>query len=117
MKVLVINSGSSSVKYQLIDTENQKYSAKGLVDRIGLKDSQLKHQHANGKKYEFSGVINDHQMAIEYVLAALTNKKYGVISTLDEIDAVGHRLVHGGEHFSGSVLITPEIMEVLNECI
>ena len=117
MKVLVINSGSSSVKYQLIDTENQKYSAKGLVDRIGLKNSQLKHQHANGKKYEFTGVINDHQMAIEYVLAALTNKKYGVISSLEEIDAVGHRLVHGGEYFSGSVLITPEIMKVLNECI
>lgn len=117
MKVLVINSGSSSVKYQLINTKNQKYLAKGLVERIGLKNSQLKHQHANGKKHTFSGVINDHQMAIEFVLAALTNKKYGVISKLEEIDAVGHRLVHGGEHFRGSVLITPKIMEVLNECI
>ncbi len=117
MKVLVINSGSSSVKYQLIDTENEKYLAKGLVDRIGLKNSKLKHQDAKGNKNEFVGVINDHQMAIEYVLAALVNEDYGVIPSLDTIDAVGHRLVHGGEHFSGSVLITPEIMEVLNECI
>ncbi len=117
MKVLVINSGSSSVKYQLIDTKDQKYLAKGLVERIGLKNSKLKHKHANGKKHVFTGVINDHQIAIEFVLAALTNNKYGVISTLKEIDAVGHRLVHGGEYFSSSVLITQEIMKVLNECI
>ncbi|MEA1986822.1 MAG: acetate kinase [Candidatus Marinimicrobia bacterium] len=117
MKVLVINSGSSSVKYQLINTENRKYLAKGLVERIGLTNSKLKHQHADGEKMSFSGVINDHQTAIEFVLAALTNDEYGVISDLNEIDAVGHRLVHGGEHFSGSVLITPKIMEVLKDCI
>ncbi len=117
MRVLVINSGSSSVKYQFIDTETRKYIAKGLVDRIGLQGSSLRQERHDGHKIHLSGDIIDHQMALEYVLAGLVSTNHGVIRSLDEIDSVGHRLVHGGEHFKDSVLITEEVMDVLNECI
>ncbi|MDD3807031.1 MAG: acetate kinase [Candidatus Marinimicrobia bacterium] len=117
MKVLVINSGSSSIKYQLIDTIEKKSIAKGLVDRIGLSNSSLKQNREDGHIINLYGEIYEHSQALEYILAALTSEKHGVIKSLDEIDAVGHRLVHGGEHFKSSVLITDEVMEVLNDCI
>jgi len=117
MKVLVINSGSSSVKYQFIDTETRTSIARGLVDRIGLQGSSLKQERVDGHKIHLSGDIIDHQMALEYVLAGLVSTNHGVIRDLSEIDAVGHRLVHGGEHFKDSVLITDKVMEVLHECI
>ncbi|MCK5519996.1 MAG: acetate kinase [Candidatus Marinimicrobia bacterium] len=117
MKVLVINSGSSSVKYQFIDTETREYIAKGLVDRIGLQGSSLKQERVDGHKIHLSGDILEHQMALEYVLAGLVSTNHGVINSLNEIDAVGHRLVHGGEHFKDSVLITEKVMDVLNDCI
>ncbi|MGC9512101.1 MAG: acetate kinase [Fidelibacterota bacterium] len=117
MKVLVINSGSSSIKYQLIDTKAGISLAKGLVDRIGLSNSSLKQSREDGHKINLFGEIFEHSQALEYILAALTSEKHGVIKSLDEIDAVGHRLVHGGEHFKASVLITDEVMDVLNECI
>ncbi|HBY17772.1 MAG: Acetate kinase [Marinimicrobia bacterium 46_47] len=117
MKVLVINSGSSSIKYQLIDTKAGTSLAKGLVDRIGLSNSSLKQSREDGHKINLFGEIFEHSQALEYILAALTSEKHGVIKNLDEIDAVGHRLVHGGEHFKASVLITDEVMDVLNECI
>ncbi len=117
MKVLVINSGSSSIKYQLIDTETRQFLAKGLVDRIGLRGSSLKQERSDGHKINLSGEIFDHQQALEYVLAGLISPNHGVIQKLDEIDAVGHRLVHGGEHFKDSVLINEDVMNVLNECI
>lgn len=117
MKALVINSGSSSIKYQLIDTDTREFLAKGLVDRIGLRGSSLKQERADGHKIHLSGEIFDHQQALEYVLAGLISPNHGVIKALSEIDAVGHRLVHGGEHFKDSILINQEVMDVLNECI
>jgi acetate kinase len=117
MKVLVINSGSSSIKYQLIDTKAGELLAKGLVDRIGLSNSSLKQSRVDGHKINLFGEIYEHSQALEYILAALTSEKHGVISSLDEIDAVGHRLVHGGEHFKSSILITDEVMGVLYDCI
>jgi len=117
MKVLVLNSGSSSIKYQFIDTENQDALAKGLIERIGMSSAVLTHAPKGKEKIKIVGEILDHTIAIEYVLAVLLSKNHGVISDKAEIDAVGHRVVHGGEDFSGSVLITKRVMEVLKENI
>ena len=117
MKILVLNCGSSSVKYQLIDSDTEQALAKGAVERIGMSGASLKQVRHDGDKLHYIGEILDHTMAIENVLSVLMSRNHGVISNKDEIDAVGHRVVHGGEHFSGSVLITPEVMEALKECI
>lgn len=117
MKVLVLNSGSSSIKYQFIDTEKQIALAKGLVDRIGMTGAVLSHQRYDDDKIKIAGEILDHQIAIEYVLGVMLSKNHGVISDKKEIDAVGHRVVHGGETFSGSVLITDEVVKVLQDNI
>ena len=105
MKVLVINTGSSSLKYQLIDMDTNNVMAKGLCERIGLEGSKLTHQ-ANGTKTPLDIKMNDHSDAITAVIDALVNKDYGVIADMSEISAVGHRVVHGGEEFSGSVKVT-----------
>lgn len=117
MKVLVLNSGSSSIKYQFIDTEKQIALAKGLVDRIGMTGAVLSHQRFDDDKIKIAGEILDHQIAIEYVLGVMLSKNHGVIVDKKEIDAVGHRVVHGGETFSGSVLITDEVVKVLQDNI
>lgn len=117
MKVLVLNCGSSSVKYQFIDTEKKLALAKGLVDRIGMAGAVLSHQRYDGNQIKISGEILDHQIAIEYVLAVLLSKNHGVIDDKKDIEAVGHRVVHGGETFSGSVLITDEVIKALQDNI
>jgi acetate kinase len=117
MKVLVLNSGSSSIKYQFIDTHNQEALAKGQVERIGMSSAVLTHIPKGKEKIKIVGEILDHTLAIEYVLAVLLSPNHGVIKDKSEIDAVGHRVVHGGEDFSGSVLITDRVMEVLKDNI
>ena len=114
MKVLVINSGSSSLKYQLIDMETENVIAKGLCERIGIEGSKLTHK-ANGKVLEKVEPMPTHNEAVSLVLSALTDKEYGVISSMEEIDAVGHRVVASGESFKKTTLVTPEALEVLKE--
>ncbi len=117
MKILTINSGSSSVKYQFIDTASRKALCKGLVERIGISGTNLAHKRADGQKANISDKITNHETAIEQILKILTDPKVGVIANLREIDAVGHRLVHAGEKFKHSVLINDEVREKLYECI
>ena len=116
MKVLVINAGSSSLKYQLIDMDNEHVLAKGLCERIGIEGSKLNHTPDGGEKVVISQDMPDHGVAIKLVLAALTDKEHGVIADMSEISAVGHRVVHGGEVFSGSVLITDEVKKAVTDC-
>ena len=116
MRVLVINCGSSSIKYQLIDTEKALALAVGSVERIGMADAMLTHKPHDRDKVTVVGEILDHIQAIEYTLAILLSPNHGVIADKSEIDAVGHRVVHGGEKFSGSVLITDEVMQEIEEC-
>jgi len=116
MKVLVINCGSSSLKYQLMNMENEDVLAKGLVERIGIEGSVLTHK-VNGEKVVIEQPMKDHKVAIGLVLDALVDKKHGVISDMSEISAVGHRVVHGGEKYASSVLIDGKVMEALEECV
>lgn len=116
MNILVINCGSSSLKFQLIDAETEKQIAKGLCERIGIEGSQLVYQPAGGEKEETVTPMSDHTKAIELVLNALTNEKTGVVKSLDEIGAVGHRIVHGGEKFASSTIITDEVIETIKAC-
>ena len=116
MKILVINAGSSSLKYQLVSMTDKKVMAKGLCEKIGLRDSRIKFKPADGQEVVTEAYMKDHSDAISLVLAALLNKDYGVISSMDEISAVGHRVVHGGELFSGSVVITNEVKQALEQC-
>ena len=117
MKVLVINCGSSSLKYQLIDMSNEEVLAQGLVDRIGISGSILTQKVSGRDKYIVNEPMKDHKAAIKYVLDALVDNKHGVIKTMDEISAVGHRVVHGGEKYSESVIVNEEVMAYLEECV
>ncbi len=117
MKVLVLNCGSSSIKYQFIDTTSKIALAKGMVERIGMTSAILTHQPHDREKIKIVGEILDHTIAIEYVIAVLLSPNHGVIKDKKEIDAVGHRVVHGGETFSGSVLITDQVMKALKDNI
>ncbi|KAF0201740.1 MAG: acetate [Bacteroidetes bacterium] len=117
MKIVVLNCGSSSIKYQLFDLPSKEVLAKGLVDKIGLKGSLIKHSRNDGVEVKLEGEILDHQLGIEYLLGILISEKYGSMKSLNEIHAVGHRVVHAGEKFNGSVLITPEVVAALEECI
>ena len=116
MKVLVINCGSSSLKYQLIDMENEGVLAQGLVERIGIEGSILT-QKVNGEKYIIEEPMESHKDAIRLVLEALVDENHGVIKNMNEISAVGHRVVHGGEKYSKSVLVNDEVMAYLEECV
>lgn len=116
MKIIVLNCGSSSIKYQLFNTASKEVHAKGAVERIGMLGATVKHTKQDGEKVSFEGEILDHQMAIEYILGILTSKKHGCLKSFEEIDAVGHRVVHGGEKFSGSVLLKQEVINQLEEC-
>ena len=117
MKILVVNSGSSSIKYQLFDMANEAVMAKGLVERIGISNSAINHYPANNEPVITQKDIPNHKIGIELLIDALLHSDYGVIKDMSEISAVGHRVVHGGEKFSGSVLLSEEIMKVLHECI
>ena len=114
MKVLVINSGSSSLKYQLIDMETEGVIAKGTCERIGIDGSKLTHK-ANGQEFVYEQAMPDHTVAVSLVLSALTDKEAGVISSMSDIDAVGHRAVASGEVFKQPVLVTDEVMEQMKE--
>ena len=116
MKILVINAGSSSIKYQLIDMTNENLLAKGQCDRIGIAGGNFKQKNYKDVEYKTEVDIPDHAAGIKLIVDALTNKEYGVIDSMSEINAVGHRVVHGGEKFSGSVIITEETIEALKEC-
>lgn len=116
MNILVINCGSSSLKFQLIDSDTEKQIAKGLCERIGIGGSQIVYQPAGGEKEETVTPMPDHTKAIELVLNALMNEKTGVVKSLDEIGAVGHRIVHGGEKFASSTVITQEVIEAIQAC-
>ena len=115
MNVLVINCGSSSLKYQLIDSESEQVLAKGLCERIGI-DGRLTYQKAGGEKEITDAAMPTHKEAIQLVLNALVNDKTGAIGSLDEVGAVGHRLVHGGEKFASSVVIDDEVIAAVEEC-
>lgn len=117
MKILVLNCGSSSIKYQLFNMEKEEVLAKGLVDKIGLNGSSLKNKRNDGNEVKLTGEILDHQQGIEYILGVLISKEHGSLKNLEEIDAVGHRVVHGGEKFNSSVLITDEVINKMEECI
>ncbi|MBP8968134.1 MAG: acetate kinase [Lachnospiraceae bacterium] len=115
MKILVINCGSSSLKYQLIDSETEEWLAKGLCERIGI-DGRIVYTPAGGEKEIKESPMPDHTNAIKLVLEYLTNDKTGVLKSLDEIGAVGHRIVHGGEKFASSVVIDDEVIKAIEEC-
>ena len=117
MKVLVINCGSSSLKYQVLDMETEELLCKGLVERIGIEGSVIKHEKIGMDKWVLETPMKDHKDAIGHVLNALTDPDHGVAKSMDEIGAVGHRVVHAGEKYAGSVLITDDVIKALEECI
>ena len=116
MNILVINCGSSSLKFQLIDAKSEQLIAKGLCERIGIDGSQITYTPTQGEKVETVTPMKDHTDAIRLVLGALTDEKCGVVKSLKEIGAVGHRIVHGGENFASSTLITEEVIEAIRQC-
>ena len=116
MKILVINCGSSSLKYQLIDSQTEEVLAKGLCERIGIAGSAITHQPAGGEKVKTEVPMADHTQAVQYVVEKLTDPSVGVIKSMDEIDAVGHRIVHGGEKFASSVVLDEEVLKTIEEC-
>ncbi|MCK9443537.1 MAG: acetate kinase [Tissierellaceae bacterium] len=117
MNILVINCGSSSLKYQLIDMNGETVLCKGLVERIGIEGSRVKHNTTGKDKVVIEESLANHKDAISLVLDTLVDEEHGAIKSMEEIDAVGHRVVHGGESFSSSVIIDDEVMKVLYECI
>lgn len=117
MKILVLNCGSSSIKYKLLDMNTNEELGSGAVEKIGMKGSFLKHTRRDGQKVMLKGEILEHQLGIEYILGVLSSAKHGAISSFEEIKGVGHRIVHGGEKFNASMLITDEVIENINECI
>ena len=117
MKVLVINCGSSSLKYQMLDMTNEVLLCKGLVERIGIEGSVITHEKVGMEKYKLVVPMENHKDAIGHVLEALVNENHGVIKDMSEIGAVGHRVVHAGEKFANSVLITDEVIAALEECV
>ncbi len=116
MKILVLNCGSSSLKYQLIDMDTEEVMAKGLCERIGIEGSRLKHQPSGKDDVVFNDYMQDHSVAVQMVLDALTDKDHGVVASMQEINAVGHRVVHGGEYFASSVIIDDSVKEALQKC-
>jgi acetate kinase len=116
MKILVLNCGSSSIKYQLIDMKSGVVLAKGIVEKIGLKGSFLKNERYDGNKVKLEGEILDHQSGIEYILGMMISIERGVLKSLDEIDAVGHRVVHGGETFQGSCYLDELTIKGIEDC-
>ena len=116
MKVLIVNAGSSSLKYQLFDTANESVLAKGNCERIGINGSQITHKNSKGAEFKRQTDIADHAEAMQLVVAALLDSEVGCINNVDEIEAIGHRVVHGGPYFASSQLLTDEVMEILEKC-
>jgi acetate kinase len=116
MKILVLNCGSSSIKYQLFNMTTKTVVAKGGIEKLGMKGSFLKHTRQDGQVVVFEGEILDHKIGVEYILGVLTSSKHGNLKSLEELDAVGHRVVHGGERFNKSALLTEEIIEEIKKC-
>lgn len=116
MKILVLNCGSSSVKYKLFNMTSKEVLAEGVIEKIGLSDSFLKFTLPDGTKRVIEKEIPEHTVGVELILDTLTNTEYGCIQSLNEINAVGHRLVHGGENFNASVVITPEVIAHVEKC-
>ena len=116
MIIFVVNCGSSSIKYQLLNMNGEQVLAKGLIERIGMEGSVLKHTPTGKYTVDTSAEIPDHSVGIQMALDALTNEEYGVIDSMDEIDAVGHRVVHGGERFTDSVLISDDVLNGIEAC-
>ena len=116
MKILVLNCGSSSIKYQLFDIESKEVIAKGGIEKIGLEGSFIKFTLPNGEKETITTAIPEHTTGVRLIIDLLTSDKYGVVKSIEEIDAVGHRMVHGGEKFSASTLLTPEVLETFEAC-
>ena len=116
MVILVLNSGSSSLKYQLIDTVTKEVLAKGNFERIGQKNAFLTHK-VGDEKHKFELDVENHEMALNIIISKLTSKSCGVISGIDKIDAIGHRVVHGGNKFAESVLISDEVVKQIEDCI
>jgi acetate kinase len=117
MKVLVLNCGSSSIKYQLFDMDKKEVLAKGIIEKIGMHGAFIKNERNDGDTVKLEGEIIDHQSGIDYLLGLLVSDKHGSIKNLEEINAVGHRVVHGAEKFNSSVLITDEVINKMEECI
>ena len=115
MKILVINAGSSSLKYQVIDMETDEMLVKGNFERIGQAGSFLTHK-VNGVKRRFEHDVRNHEEAIQFILSRILNRHYGVIKSLDELAGIGHRVVHGGEKFKTPVIITEEVIEEIEKC-
>ena len=117
MKILVLNCGSSSIKYKLFDMDTQTVMVQGGVEKIGLPDSFLQIKLNNGEKVKIEQLMPEHTVGIQLILNSLVDEKIGCIASLEEIQAVGHRVVHGGEKFNKSVLITPEVKEMIVKCV
>ncbi|MGP1570362.1 MAG: acetate/propionate family kinase [Eubacteriales bacterium] len=117
MKVLVINCGSSSLKYQVLDMKNEELLCKGLVERIGIEGSIITHEKTGMDKFKLETPMKDHKDAIGHVIDAIKDADHGVVVNMDEIEAVGHRVVHAGEKYAQSVLITQEVLNALDECV
>ena len=117
MKILVLNCGSSSIKYQLFTMTDRVVIAKGGIEKLGMKGSFLKHVRQDGQVVIFEGEILDHKIGVEYILGILTSEKHGCLKSLEELNAVGHRVVHGGEQFNSSVLLTDEVIAEVTKCI
>ncbi len=115
MKILVLNSGSSSLKYQVIDMDTEKMLVKGYFERIGQQNSFLTHK-VNGEKHKFEKYVEDHEQALEFIITRLVHSNYGVINNLNELSGVGHRVVQGGEKYSQPVIITEEVIEEIRKC-
>ena len=115
MKILVINAGSSSLKYQVIDMETSKMLVKGNYERIGQPGSFLTHK-VNGQKHRFEHEVKNHEQAVQFIIARILNKHYGVMKSLDELAGIGHRIVHGGEKFKHPVLVTEEVIKEIDRC-
>ena len=116
MKILVINAGSSSIKYQLIDMDDESVIAKGQAERIGIEGSNVKQSSAKGE-IVFNEPLKNHSDAMAYIVKALTDKEKGVIADMKEIDAVGHRVLHGGASFTESQIVNPKVMEAIYDNI
>lgn len=117
MKVLVINCGSSSLKYQVLDMTNENLLCKGLVERIGMDGSVIGHEKIGQEKIKTEVPMKDHKDAIAQVLAAIQDPEHGVVKSMADLGAVGHRVVHAGEKYAKSVLITEEVIKALEECV
>ena len=116
MKILVINCGSSSLKYQLIDMDNEGVLAKGLCERIGIAGSMLTHKPTGKDKFVVEKDMPDHKVAVQMVMDALVDPEHGVIASTDEISAVGHRVLHGGQYYSDSIIVNEDVKKVIRDC-